>query len=798
MKKDVFISYHTDSSKEMVERITRCLEENGVSCWYAPRDVVSSYASSIVKAISGCRVFLLILNECSNESEHVLNEINCAFERFRRKEEIVLLPFRTGNCDLSCDMSYYIGRIHIMNGVLPPEEIRIQELVDRILNLLGKSRQRELTINIGAEQSRRENYRLISTRPSLDPLFVGRQKEIRRTLELLSGSANKVALVGMGGIGKSEIAKNIIWQSADRYDLVVWLSFKDSLMKTVIDDYSFEISGLSREDYPADSDEAYFRRKMRIFRRIADRRVLVLVDNFDVEEDPDLEAFCQGEYAVLFTSRCDQEDNRLAQVTVSRLETREELMEVFCGEYRRRLSPAETDAAYEIVRYLDGHTLAIRLAAACMRTQRITPANMLQMLRGGHSRMARDERAMEGFYGKLDQIYQAAELSDEELLILKNLSLLPLSGVSVTDFCDWCDLDGFDAIDSLIRRNWIVHDQVLDTMHLHPLVGDMMLRQLRRDVSCCETMVNSLYSACLEAYDMPYSEKLEMYSYISCVSARLPLECGASVTARIGSGVLLNELGRLEESVEVYRGIDPAAVPAQMQVIVYTRLAHSLALGGHPEESWEAAQTGRTVYLKLTEEERASRSVMLSANWLVQRLCESTRWQGEYDLAAHYGQEAVNMIGRHLSPRDKDVVWSRYHYAFALLMQRRYEQSEQQLQEAMAVFSGEEGAFFRLCCAELLSQVKMLRGEYREALALLDEYAGVLQQRYEKPHMDVARNLMYYGNVHRRLGDPDTAADYYGRAADIVRDCQPHKEDAVRGLAGDRRLLMDLYGMLYM
>ena len=47
MQHEVFISYHRNSSAELVEHIVTALESHGIKCWYAPRDVDSSYASGV-------------------------------------------------------------------------------------------------------------------------------------------------------------------------------------------------------------------------------------------------------------------------------------------------------------------------------------------------------------------------------------------------------------------------------------------------------------------------------------------------------------------------------------------------------------------------------------------------------------------------------------------------------------------------------------------------------------------------------------------------------------------------------
>ena len=282
-KREVFISYHTTSSGNLVRKICAALEGAGITCWYAPRDVGANYAQSIVEAIHNCKVFLLLLNDQSNISAHVLNEVNCAFDRFKNNEEITLLPFRVSECKLSADVYYYLGRIHIMDGTLPPEMLRIQELVDRICLLLGREPERTMVVgdwrngispvpeksafkrNVVEEVQvvpKAKTYRIASSMVYPDKHFVGREDELAAIHEQLMGSENKLLLVGMGGIGKSEVAKMYLKRYASDYDVVLWVPFEGSLEKTVINDYSFQIDGLSRMDYPEDSDREYYERKM--------------------------------------------------------------------------------------------------------------------------------------------------------------------------------------------------------------------------------------------------------------------------------------------------------------------------------------------------------------------------------------------------------------------------------------------------------------------------------------------------------------------------------------------------------
>ena len=132
---DVFISYHTSTSSHITKAICNCLEATGIRCWYAPRDTVGSYANSITNAISECKVFVVVLNREASFSEDVLNEMNLAFERVRKGENIVILPFHTSTDEISNDAKYYLGRIHWIDAINPPIEERIKELSLKIKSL---------------------------------------------------------------------------------------------------------------------------------------------------------------------------------------------------------------------------------------------------------------------------------------------------------------------------------------------------------------------------------------------------------------------------------------------------------------------------------------------------------------------------------------------------------------------------------------------------------------------------------------------------------------------------------------
>lgn len=135
MSHDVFISYST-KDKTISDAICAKLEERKIRCWIAPRDIPAgqNFARSIIDAIDTCKVFVLIWSANTNTSEHILNEINQAFD-----QGITIIPFRIQDVQPTKEMRYYFGRTHWLDALTLPLEQHIGTLAETILALLGRT-----------------------------------------------------------------------------------------------------------------------------------------------------------------------------------------------------------------------------------------------------------------------------------------------------------------------------------------------------------------------------------------------------------------------------------------------------------------------------------------------------------------------------------------------------------------------------------------------------------------------------------------------------------------------------------
>ena len=125
MSHDVFVSY-SSKDKVIADSVIAALEQNGIRCWYAPRDIKpgEDWGRAISRAIEKSRVFLIIFSNYSNRSQRVLDEVNLAISN-----QAVILPFRIENLEPDGAMRLHLSSRHWLDAYEPSWESHIKSLV---------------------------------------------------------------------------------------------------------------------------------------------------------------------------------------------------------------------------------------------------------------------------------------------------------------------------------------------------------------------------------------------------------------------------------------------------------------------------------------------------------------------------------------------------------------------------------------------------------------------------------------------------------------------------------------------
>ena len=243
--------------------------------------------------------------------------------------------------------------------------------------------------------------------------IIGREKELQEIDKKLKAS-NTLLVKGIGGVGKSTIASNYLHRHKDEY---AYYGFFEGL-----ESFESELEGAFKLEFEQGHD-----RLDRVLRELIklepmSKKLLVIDDVKEIKENKEkLEKILGLEhngYRVLLTSREEIEDVEQYDLDVLSIDDAKEL---FNSIYK-----VEDEVLIEeILEYLDYHAFFIEMTAKTLKSKKtLTPDRIKEKFENGDFPTIKRKRK-ESFNDYLNQLFSFDKLDNEEILMLKQLSILP-------------------------------------------------------------------------------------------------------------------------------------------------------------------------------------------------------------------------------------------------------------------------------------------------------------------------------------------------------------------------------------
>ncbi len=219
--------------------------------------------------------------------------------------------------------------------------------------------------------------------------FVGREEELEE-IETAFENSNVVFLSGMGGIGKTELAKQIAtkMRREGRIDRVAFLNFETSLANTICS-HDLEFTYWD-EDYTNIGMDTVDKKIRKLEEVTREPEVyggdLIIVDNFDefdVEQEFELLLqFVNCKAKFLFTTRKENifRDLDFKEINVRKMSNIKNLLNLFQIYNMNHYRDDEMEKIVQIIEFVDRHTMTVDLIAKYLRRTEELPSKFFAKL----------------------------------------------------------------------------------------------------------------------------------------------------------------------------------------------------------------------------------------------------------------------------------------------------------------------------------------------------------------------------------------------------------------------------------
>ena len=401
--------------------------------------------------------------------------------------------------------------------------------------------------------------------------FLGRQADLAEIERRLKAGEGIVVICGQGGMGKSELAKEYSRLHRDDYDMICFAYYKGSVQSTVTDGLLW-----NRGDWNEMPPAQQFAIKSGYIKSLEKRVLLILDDVAAMDDDANLLKITGRNVDILITTR---EENLIDTqlVMLGSLGYEDGLLPLF--QRNAQIPENAWDGWYHeheeavkemIEQILLGHTMLVMLAARLLavtdksveeirdslKNSRLSP-EIKEKIRafkdaGREDRGAADATLCEHVLN----LFSIACLTGDEgkIDILRNMSLIPYSGVKRATLQAWLGLEDLNDVNALADSGWLTLSHVAGEKRvaLHAVISDAVYIQTMPTAENCAVLLEAIANDLMvDAMKNP-ADKTYMIEYGEFALNRIKQEDLAVARIAHETGYLLHFRAEYKRALESY------------------------------------------------------------------------------------------------------------------------------------------------------------------------------------------------------------------------------------------------------
>jgi len=320
--------------------------------------------------------------------------------------------------------------------------------------------------------------------------FVGND-DILNQLHFIITEKNSVAIHGIGGVGKTTLAKRYL-KKFDNYDHTIWITVEESLL-TAFNLNDVLISNLGLTFTSTDTTQKRFEIILNTLNQI-DGNNLIVIDFQDT--DVDLSLATSLKWKMLVISR--YHTNKIPTFKFPQLSFDEAKEIFFIHNFKDQ--PTEDSTLKVLFDYVHYNALVIELTAKTISNSfdlsldtflsKLLEQNLNTSELEIDINLSENDTSIR-IFTFLMKTFEMNNLTSAESAYLEFLSLLPSNDIVIKDLIDICGQDDFAAnkvmiinwINSLEKKGWLETDSTKTKVQIHKIIQDIVIYKERESNS---------------------------------------------------------------------------------------------------------------------------------------------------------------------------------------------------------------------------------------------------------------------------------------------------------------------------
>ncbi len=350
------------------------------------------------------------------------------------------------------------------------------------------------------------NLKRFLTHLPQNDIFIGRESELELIYKNLSDNKSLLLLNGIGGIGKTTLVKEYANRYIDKYDHIAFVEFsgdiKDSLISAL--KTHFNLQG----DTP---NELFANLKIELA-NIKGKNLLI-VDDIKTQNDFNIIKDISANFELLTTSRIELNTKYKYKVeTLAKAKAKE----LFLKSYKTN------ENIDNLLEYIGYHTLFIKLTAEALANNDTLTIQILETKfkngEFGNISSLNDNFDEKNFNKYLQELFLANNLNENEILVLKRLTLFPSIDIEYKDLEVFLNIKEKDKqsfpliLNKLSKTGWLIKDN--STYKLHQITREFIIEDYRVSYEEVQDIVELFISLMVEVYRKKTIDSFYIIPYI--------------------------------------------------------------------------------------------------------------------------------------------------------------------------------------------------------------------------------------------------------------------------------------------